>query len=151
MDYSDRDLSNTNFSGKDLFEANFNNSILTNVDFQTSNLQAASFINAHLVNSNFTDANLESSNFSGANLTNANLSKTNIYGCYFNHAILINANFEYATTGISWIKLFNLIYAAFAIASGNPSVSSTDNNNLSNKYTAVCVSIWDKKLFLAIE
>jgi hypothetical protein len=68
--YKNKNLPNSNFSGRCLTLYSFENSILTNANFTNADLTRANFIKANLA---------------GANLSDASLFNTKLYGAQFNH------------------------------------------------------------------
>ena len=80
-DYSDIILDNDNFSGANLTNSVFNYADLRNVNFSEANLTNAQFTNTKLSNVNFTNANLTGADFTGAsfaNVTFMNANTTNV-------------------------------------------------------------------------
>ena len=77
-DFSNVDLTGSNFNGARLRGANFTNAILTNVNFEGATLTHANFSNTDVTNVNFTSANLEYANFKSSNLTNANFENASL-------------------------------------------------------------------------
>lgn len=55
-DFRYSNLNNTNFSGFNLYNANFYSAVINDSDFSYSNLRFASFNNATINNSNFSEA-----------------------------------------------------------------------------------------------
>lgn len=88
MDYSHKNLANSNFSGV----------IMTGADFHQANVSSADFSNANLSGANFASVDGSSScNGTGAILSAANFSNANLTGVNFTCAILSGANFAGAT------------------------------------------------------
>ncbi len=92
--YTNADLNNMDFRGRNLQNAIFVNATLTNVNFENADLRGANFTNADLKDAIMNGANLE-----GANLTNATLSGTQMLDVNLHNAILTNVDMNEAVTG----------------------------------------------------
>ncbi len=92
--YTNADLNNMDFRGRNLQNAVFVNATLTNVNFENADLRGANFTNADLKDANMNGANLE-----GANLTNATLTGTQMLDVNLHNAILTNVDMNEAITG----------------------------------------------------
>jgi uncharacterized protein YjbI with pentapeptide repeats len=105
-DFSNQDLSNTDFFGANLDGANFSNSNLSNSDFRLANLQNANFHNAIIDSINLERAKLNGSDFSNVDFTNTdlkyvNLANVNLSGSDLSHmdlkyTILMQADLSHA-------------------------------------------------------
>jgi uncharacterized protein YjbI with pentapeptide repeats len=93
LDYSWRVISNQDFTGKDLRDANFEGSIIKDADFSYANLEGANFRFSDIDKTNFKNVNLESADISrsfGTNLdfSNANLNNAKMFGSKFDNGIM---------------------------------------------------------------
>ena len=96
LDYSLQVISNKDFSGKDLRDANFEGSIIKDVDFSYANLEGVSFRFSDIDRTNFKNANLESADISRAfgtnvDFSNANLNNAKMFGSEFVNGIMKDA------------------------------------------------------------
>lgn len=70
-DFSDLNLTDADFHGKDLSLAYFRDTVLVGANFRDADLRVADFNGADLTNADFRGAKLHQAEFSGANLTGA--------------------------------------------------------------------------------
>ena len=104
LDYSWRVISNQDFTGKDLRDANFEGSIIKEADFSYANLEGASFRFSDIDKTNFKNVNLESADISRAALTNVDFSNANLnnakmfgsvlYGVHLKNTIMTNMDLQ---------------------------------------------------------
>ena len=104
LDYSWRVISNQDFTGKDLRDANFEGSIIKDADFSYANLEGASFRFSDIDKTNFKNVNLESADisraaltnvdFSNANLNNAKMFGSALYGVHLKNTIMTNMDLQ---------------------------------------------------------
>jgi len=104
LDYSWRVISNQDFTGKDLRDANFEGSIIKEADFSYANLEGASFRFSDIDKTNFKNVNLESADisraaltnvdFSNANLNNAKMFGSALYGVHLKNTIMTNMDLQ---------------------------------------------------------
>ena len=78
--YAGKELSQDDFEGKNLVNADFSGSDLTQVTFDRANLQGASFTNAKLGQCGFTGANLTGAKFDGANVSQCTFTEARLDG-----------------------------------------------------------------------
>lgn len=95
-DFSDLDLSNSNFFRADLSKAELSNTKLINANLSRANLSDAYLYKADLTGANLEHADLRNAYFSQANLTSAYLSEALCCGTYFKDANLKFANLKTA-------------------------------------------------------
>ena len=81
LDYAQRNLVNSDFSGQDLRDSKFDH----------ANLRSSNFSNANLEGVRFFASNLESANFEGANLRYADLESARLIKVNFTNAVLEGA------------------------------------------------------------
>jgi tetratricopeptide (TPR) repeat protein len=91
-DWSNRNLQNANFWSSSLKEANFSQSDLTGANFKDANLTGANFRNATLRNADFSKANLSHADLTGAQLQGANLQDAILFEAKLQNANLQGAN-----------------------------------------------------------
>jgi len=96
LDYSRQVISNQDFTGKDLRDANFEGSIIKDADFSYANLEGANFRFSDIDKTNFKNVNLESADFSRAfgtnvDFSNANLNNAKMFGSEFVNGIMKDA------------------------------------------------------------
>jgi len=116
------------FSGANLYAANFDNALLGNSNFEYSNLSDASFVKANLSHASLSNANFSRANFKDANLYRAKLINSILYAANLSHADLSNshlqeiklndanlagANFTSAILTNAYMSYSNLISAQF--------------------------------------
>lgn len=95
-DFSEVDLSGSNFSGANLKNAMFEGAKLYGAIFSNTNLERADFSGAYLVASNFNGANLREAIFVKANLTGASFIGANLELVDFSGSNLQRADLELA-------------------------------------------------------
>eukprot|EP00189_Rhodosorus_marinus_P012821 CAMPEP_0184740830 /NCGR_PEP_ID=MMETSP0315-20130426/3853_1 /TAXON_ID=101924 /ORGANISM="Rhodosorus marinus, Strain UTEX LB 2760" /LENGTH=215 /DNA_ID=CAMNT_0027210755 /DNA_START=82 /DNA_END=729 /DNA_ORIENTATION=- len=76
------DVSESDFSGRDLKGVSFQQSIARGVNFSNANLFSASFFDADLSDANFEGADLRQANLELANLRGANMKNAIVEGAY---------------------------------------------------------------------
>ena len=86
------DFRGFNFSGMELFGAEFCDMDLTGADFSESNVKSCDFTGTILIGCNFSNANCEDSDFEFADLDKCNFSNANCKGADFEHS-----NINYST------------------------------------------------------
>ena len=86
-DFTNAEISNQSFSGRDLHGVSFTNASLKSVSFRNANLMDADFTNAELI-----DCDLRGANVSGANFSNATFKGSFIKGVDFSRSDLTNAD-----------------------------------------------------------
>ena len=96
-DFSGRDLTGARFVKSNLIQPKFSQAHLSNAEFSEANFRHGSFVGADLRASRFTGIRAYKVDFSGANLTGANFAKTNLQDGRFDGAQLSNADFSGAT------------------------------------------------------
>ena len=94
LDYSWRVISNQDFTGKDLRDANFEGSIIKDADFSYANLEGASFRFSDIDKTNFKNVNLESADISRAALTNVDFSNANLNNAKMFGSEFVNGNLK---------------------------------------------------------
>src|ERR671932_179424 len=93
------DISNRNFSGKDLSQAYLNGVSCVGTDFSHCNLSKVNFVQAILNKANFEGANLTDTllmyaEMEECNLVNSDVTRTNFTGSKFFKTILVEANMK---------------------------------------------------------
>jgi len=96
-DKSDSQLVGSDFSNTNLSQSNFENADLTLADMSDANLSGSQFSNATLIRSNLQNANLSDTDFSNANLAGANLKGATLDGANFEGADMYNVDMQDAT------------------------------------------------------
>jgi len=100
------DLTQGNFSGKDLKGVDLRYAILTGANLNNVNLSKANLNNVNLSNLNLSNANLSHVNLSNFNLSNTNLSHANLSNTNLSNANLSNTNLSHANlNGVTLHKI----------------------------------------------
>jgi len=135
-----QNMNNFDFSETNLSETNFSQSYLSEIDLSGKNLSETNFSQSYLSNANLSGANLSSadlsySNLSGANLSGANLSNADLTGSIFVGANLSGANLSNAIFNNSDLRNSNLKEANLSFVNlSNSKLLGADarNSNLSH-------------------
>ena len=100
LDYSWQVISEQDFTGMDLRNANFEGSVISYTDFSNANLEDANFRFSDILRTNFVNTNLEGANISraildnvylsNANLNNAKMFGSKLYGVVLENTIMTN-------------------------------------------------------------
>jgi Pentapeptide repeats (8 copies) len=98
IDYKQENLTNADFAGKDLRDANFTKANLYHSNLSHANLVGVRFFAANLEGANLEGADLQltvldQARFTEANLTNANLTGAYAFSAQFKGAIINGADF----------------------------------------------------------
>lgn len=125
------DLSEADFYGTDLRDANLKMAVLTDADFSAADLAGAELYKANLSGAFLTEADLSGAylaeanlnkadlrgcklhqvDFTEADLRSSNLSESDLTGVNFSHANVTDANFSYST--LAQANLIGLNYGSF--------------------------------------
>jgi uncharacterized protein YjbI with pentapeptide repeats/beta-lactamase regulating signal transducer with metallopeptidase domain len=89
-DFSGKNLDNSSFSGSDLSNVNFRNASLRNAGFEGSTLDGAQFRGANLAGARFNGASIDGVHFEGANLQGASFQGTDLTSAHFDNAAIRN-------------------------------------------------------------
>ena len=127
------ELSNHDFTGRDLSNFDFRFSKISNVSFQGADLTNAKFSRSNLENINFNDANLENADFFGVELNNsefknANLKNSDLRAMRVSNGIFENTYLENADFSNSII--FNSKFSSSEILNSKFNSAKLINNDL---------------------
>ena len=129
------DLTQGNFSGKDLKGVDLRYAILTGANLNNVNLSKANLNNVNLSNLNLSNANLSHVNLSNFNLSNTNLSHANLNGVTLHKINLSGVNLD--GVDLSGIYLYgadlrNTVLTGTILTYANLAESNLDGVDLSN-------------------
>jgi len=134
LDYSWRVISNQDFTGKDLRDANFEGSIIKDADFSYANLEDASFRFSDIDKTNFKNVNLESADISRAFGTNVDFSNANLNNAKMFGSEFVNGNMKDAIMTNMDLRVFfgNIFFDETILTNSDLSFVQLDECDLTN-------------------
>jgi len=134
LDYSWRVISNQDFTGKDLRDANFEGSIIKDADFSYANLEGASFRFSDIDKTNFKNVNLESADISRAFGTNVDFSNANLNNAKMFGSEFVNGNMKDAIMTNMDLRVFfgNIFFDETILTNSDLSFVQLDECDLTN-------------------
>ena len=124
-------LTETNFTGADLSKASFKDSKIQNTKFLGANLSQVDLRNRDLSNQNFVRTNLSLGNLAGANLSNVLLLKSVLYNTQLKGANLSGGNLSFANLGYANLSESILVNTNLS----NSNLEKADLKKASLKFT----------------